>query len=186
MDQATLEKKLETAIKVGKPAIFFGEVATYIPELRNVNKDDLGICVCTKDGLCATAGDADVRFTMQSISKIISLAVALEECGFKRVFAKVGMEPSGEAFNSLVELDLNSNKPFNPMINSGALTIASLIVNEFTFEEMLEKSRKLCMDPGIVLDIKGEEREGLSVNDLLERFKSGAGKGLDNDRILLS
>ena len=147
MDQATLERKLQTALKVGKPAIFFGEVATYIPELRNVNKDDLGICVYTKDGLCATAGDADVRFTMQSISKIISLAVALEECGFKRVFAKVGMEPSGEAFNSLVELDLNSNKPFNPMINSGALTIASLIVNEFTFEEMLEKSRKLCMDP---------------------------------------
>ena len=91
MDQEILKNKLETALKVGKPAIFFGEVATYIPELRNVNKDDLGICVCTKAGIVCSAGDADVRFTIQSISKIISLAIALEECGFKRVFSKVGM-----------------------------------------------------------------------------------------------
>lgn len=149
MDQNILKSKLETALKVGKPAIFFGEVATYIPELRNVNKDDLGISVYTKDGVCCSVGDCDVRFTMQSISKIISLAVALEECGFKRVFSKVGMEPSGEAFNSLVELDLNSNRPFNPMINSGALTIASLLIPKFTFEEMLEYARILCMDPDI-------------------------------------
>lgn len=149
MDQNILKNKLETALKIGKPAIFFGEVATYIPELRNVNKDDLGISVYTKDGTSCSVGDCDVRFTMQSISKIISLAVALEECGFKRVFSKVGMEPSGEAFNSLVELDLNSNRPFNPMINSGALTIASLLIPKFTFEEMLEYARVLCMDPDI-------------------------------------
>lgn len=152
MDQEILKNKLETALKVGKPAIFFGEVATYIPELRNVNKDDLGICVCTKDGIVCSAGDADVRFTIQSISKIISLAIALEECGFKRVFSKVGMEPSGEAFNSLVELDLNSNRPFNPMINSGALTIASLLTPHKTFEDMLEHARTLCSDPEIEIN----------------------------------
>ena len=62
------------------------------------------------------------------------------------------MEPSGEAFNSLVELDLNSNKPFNPMINSGALTVSSLLLPEFSFEEMTEYARKVCLDSEIEMN----------------------------------
>ena len=142
-------KILETALEKGRQSIPDGNVATYIPELGKSDKNKLGLCIMTKEGKRYSIGDTEDRFTIQSISKIISLALALEHCGFDEVFSKVGMEPSGEAFNSLVELDLNSNKPFNPMINSGALTVASLIVSEFTFDEMLEKSRRLCMDPDI-------------------------------------
>ena len=143
---------LETALEKGREIIPEGNVATYIPELGKADKNKLGICICTPDGSVYRAGDTDTRFTIQSISKVISLAVALETCGFETVFGKVGMEPSGEAFNSLVELDLNSNRPFNPMINSGALTISSLLHPEYTFKQMTEFARKLCLDPSIELD----------------------------------
>lgn len=143
---------LETAYQRGKAAIPRGNVATYIPELGKADKNDLGISIWTVNGHKFNIGDTSKRFTIQSISKIISLIMALEQLGFDKVFSKVGMEPSGEAFNSLVELDLNSNKPFNPMINSGALTVSSLLLHEFTFEEMTDYARKVCLDPGIEIN----------------------------------
>ena len=85
------------------------------------------------------------------LSKVISLAAALEVCGFDKVFAKVGMEPSGDAFNSLVKLDLTSNYPYNPMINSGAIAVASYLMPVVSFEEMLQFSKKLCLDAEIIL-----------------------------------
>ena len=85
---------------------------------------------------------------------MISLAAALEVCGFDKVFAKVGMEPSGDAFNSLVKLDLTSNYPYNPMINSGAIAVASYLMPVVSFEEMLQFSKKLCLDAEIILDEK--------------------------------
>lgn len=143
---------LKTAYEKGRKAIPGGNVATYIPELGKADKNDLGLCISAKDGARFCIGDTTTRFTLQSISKVISLSLALEYCGFEAVFSKVGMEPSGEAFNSLVELDLNSNKPFNPMINSGAITIASLLLPHFTFDEMTDWTRRLCLDPDIEMD----------------------------------
>ena len=99
-----------------------------------------------------SVGDTQVRFTIQSISKVITLAVALEKCGFYKVFEKVGMEPSGDAFNSLVKLDVSSDHPFNPMINSGAIAITSYLLPLVSFDDMLEITRQLCMDPDIVMD----------------------------------
>ena len=119
-----------------------------------MNKDYLGVCICTGDGQCFKSGDADVRFTIQSISKVVSLAVALERCGFERTFDRVGMEPSGDSFDSLIKLDLTSDYPSNPMINSGAIAIASHLVSEVSFERMLKFTRKLCMDEEIKLDEK--------------------------------
>ncbi len=149
-----MQSILEQALSKGREKIAFGEVASYIPELKNADKNHLGICIFTRDGERFQAGDTRERFTIQSISKVISLAVALEICGFDRVFAKVGMEPSGDAFNSLVKLDLSSNYPYNPMINSGAIAVASYLMPLISFEEMLKFSRRLCLDPGIVLDDK--------------------------------
>ena len=149
MDRKEIHSILEAAVEKGREAIPNGEVASYIPELSKANKDHIGLSISTIDGRRFNIGDTDIRFTIQSISKIISLAIALEHLGFEKVFSKVGMEPSGEAFNSLVELDLNSNKPFNPMINSGALTVSSLLLPEFTFEQMMEYSHKVCLDPEI-------------------------------------
>ncbi len=149
-----MDEILENAVRSGREMTPLGKTASYIPELGRVNKEYLGVCVCTGDGVYHKSGDADVRFTIQSISKVISLAVALERCGYERTFDRVGMEPSGDSFDSLVKLDLTSDYPSNPMINSGAIAIASHLVSEVSFEQMLLFTRKLCMDEEITLDKK--------------------------------
>ena len=149
-----IQSILEKAMEEGRKEIPFGETASYIPELGNADKNHLGICIMAKDGSIYEAGDTLQRFTVQSISKVISLSVALERCGFDRIFEKIRMEPSGDAFNSLLKLDMSSNYPYNPMINSGALAVINHLVPIVSFEEMLDYARKLCMDPDIVLDEK--------------------------------
>ena len=143
---------LERAVAAGRPAAERGAAASYIPELGKVDKRLLGACVFTRDGGRFSAGDTGVRFSIQSISKVISLAAALELCGFDTVFSQVGMEPSGEAFNSLVELEPTGSRPSNPMINSGAIAVDGYLEPKLSFAEMLSFTRRLCMDDGIVLD----------------------------------
>ena len=109
---------IQRAMDLAREEIPKGAVATYIPELGKMDPHQLGICLYPLKGDKITLGDCDVRFTMQSVSKVIMLIVALEVCGLKPVFRKVGMEPSGEAFDSLVELDVNDSKPYNPLINN--------------------------------------------------------------------
>lgn len=140
-----MQQILDKALEEGRKKIKFGNTATYIPELGTVDKNYLGICIYTRDGKCYKSGDADVRFTIQSISKVISLAVALECFGHEKIFERVGMEPSGDSFNSLIKLDLDNDHPYNPMINSGAIAITSYLVSAVSFEKMLEISRKLCL-----------------------------------------
>ncbi|MBQ3925227.1 MAG: glutaminase A [Firmicutes bacterium] len=166
MPNSTINNVLWTAYQKGQTIIPFGNVATYIPELGKARKNALGVTMLTKDGRIFELGDTDTRFTIQSISKVISLIVALETFGISTVFDRVGMEPSGEAFNSLVELDLNSNKPYNPMINSGAITIASMLLGHADFESMLEKTRALCHDPEIDLneEVYASETANMSRN----------------------
>ncbi len=154
-----MQKILGEAVCNGRQMTGLGKTASYIPELGMVNKDYLGVCVYTKDGKCHKSGDADVRFTIQSISKVISLAVALECCGFEEIFDRIGMEPSGDSFDSLVKLDLTSDYPSNPMINSGAIAIASHLVSKVSFEEMLTFTKRLCLDEEIILDEKVYQSE---------------------------
>ncbi|KGT48720.1 glutaminase [Acinetobacter sp. HR7] len=103
-----------------------GKLADYIPELANVNPDRLGLALSTVDGTIYSAGDDEVEFTMQSLSKPFTYALAIKEIGLAKVLEKVGVEPSGEAFNQ-ISLDKERNIPKNPMINSGAITTHSLI-----------------------------------------------------------
>jgi len=107
-------------------AVKDGTVASYIPEIANANPDWFGLSVCTTDGQVFDAGDAQQPFTIQSISKPLVFGLALEEHGREHVLTKVGVEPSGEAFNAIV-LNEASNRPFNPMVNSGAIATADLI-----------------------------------------------------------
>lgn len=166
MDKKEVQTILEEAMEKGRKAIPNGAVASYIPELSKADKNHLGLCICTRDGRKYSVGDTNIRFTIQSISKIISLAVALEIYGFNEVFKKVDMEPSGEAFNSLIDLDLSSNKPLNPMINSGALTVCSLLLPKVTFSEMKIFAKKLCLDSDMDLDkaVYNSEKANLSRN----------------------
>lgn len=130
---------LESIIENSRPYTERGKVASYIPVLSKANPSDLGICVTTLEGKEYAAGDCEVKFTMQSISKVISLMVALLDKGSKNIFQRVGMEPTGDGFNSIVNLEVkNYNKPFNPMINAGAIVVTSLIEGS-SIEEKVEK-----------------------------------------------
>lgn len=104
-----------------------GAPASYIPELARANSDWFGISVVTLDGRSFDVGDKDQEFTIQSVSKPIVYAEALEMHGRDFVLSKVGVEPIGDAFNSLIKLDEHSKRPQNPMINAGAIATASLI-----------------------------------------------------------
>ena len=145
---------LEQAVALGKTHTHEGAVATYIPELGKVDGSQLGVSVFCRNGKRISVGDTKVRFSIQSISKIITLAVALEICGFDQVFKKVGMEPTGDPFNSLMKLENTDSSPYNPMINAGAIVVASCLASEISFDTMLDTIRALCMDPDINLDKK--------------------------------
>ena len=147
-----IQSILEQAVVRAAPAVKYGEPASYIPELGKADKRQLGVCVWTLEGGRFAAGDTQVRFSIQSISKVISLAAALERCGFELVFGQVGMEPSGDPFNSLVRLETSESHPSNPMINSGAIAVDSYLVPVLSFEEMLAFTQALCMDRDICLD----------------------------------
>jgi glutaminase len=103
-----------------------GAVADYIPELAAADPDRFGICVASADGYVYEAGDSRVPFSIQSISKPFTYGLALADRGIEAVDRKVGVEPSGDAFNE-ISLDRESGRPRNPMINAGAITAASLV-----------------------------------------------------------
>src|SRR5215471_7470270 len=103
-----------------------GKVADYIPELAKADPNWFGISVVTADGQSFDVGDCKQLFTIQSISKPFVYGLALEDHGLDHVLSKVGVEPTGEAFNAIV-LDEASNRPFNPMVNAGAIATADLI-----------------------------------------------------------
>lgn len=106
-----------------------GKVASYIPELSSAPPDGFGICVATMDGKLYTAGEASTAFTIQSMSKPFTYGYALKKLGREAVLHKVGVEPTGEAFNSII-LDDQKNRPFNPMVNAGAIAVANLLIDK--------------------------------------------------------
>ncbi len=103
-----------------------GRVANYIPELATVDPEKFGLAVATVDGRLWSHGDAEHEFTIQSVSKAFSYCLALELLGRDEVFRHVGVEPSGDAFNAIV-FDPRTERPFNPMVNAGAITVCGLI-----------------------------------------------------------
>jgi glutaminase len=105
-----------------------GRVATYIPELAKANPDWFGICLATPNGAVYEVGDTSVPFTIQSISKPFVYGIALEDNGRASVLEKVGVEPTGDAFNS-ISLEPGSGRPRNPMINAGAIATTGLIAS---------------------------------------------------------
>ncbi|GGC52830.1 glutaminase [Hoyosella rhizosphaerae] len=117
-----------------------GAVADYIPELARANPDRLGIAMTTVEGATYTVGDADIDFSIQSISKPFTYGLALSDAGFDAVLSKIGVEPSGDAFNE-ISLEEVTGKPFNPMINAGAITAHSL-VNGADSEARVERIRE--------------------------------------------
>jgi glutaminase len=106
-----------------------GHVADYIPELAKANPDSFGICIATRDGHLYEAGDTRQGFTIQSISKAFTYGLALEDRGEDHVLSRIGVEPSGEAFNA-ISLRASSGTPFNPMINAGAIATCGQVLRK--------------------------------------------------------
>ena len=117
-----------------------GVLANYIPQLSLVNPGNLGIAVTTVDGHQYCFGDKDTHFTIQSVSKPFIYGMALQEHGVKKVMDKISVEPSGDAFNS-ISLYPDSGRPYNPMINAGAIASTGLVwdnYQEYTFDLILK------------------------------------------------
>ena len=104
-----------------------GQVATYIPELAAIDPKHFGLAVAMADGRMFSVGDADIPFSIQSISKVFTLALALGKIGNK-LWERVGREPSGNAFNSILQLEREQGIPRNPFINAGAIVVTDVIL----------------------------------------------------------
>jgi len=123
-----LQHILENIVEACRPYCGTGQVATYIPELSKGDPEALGAAIGTVDGQMFTAGEADHFFTIQSISKVITLSLALMELGEEIVFSKIGFEAVADPFNSIMRLEMdNPHRPHNPFINSGSIVMVSLL-----------------------------------------------------------
>ncbi|WP_300327905.1 glutaminase A [Fusobacterium sp.] len=158
---------LRNLVKKNQVKAKLGEVANYIPELDKAKKDALGICIYDIDGNEYFAGDCEEKFTVQSISKIVTLMLAILDNGEEYVFNKVGMEPTGDPFNSIKKLETSSRKkPYNPLINAGAIAVSSMIKGKDArekFGRLLEFFRKISEDNTLDVNYKiycGESETG--------------------------
>ncbi|WP_257349984.1 glutaminase [Pseudalkalibacillus decolorationis] len=108
-----------------------GQCANYIPALGKTDPSQLGIFMIGPDGTTIKSGDWNVSFTLQSISKVISFLAVSSACGIPQVLERVDVEPTGDAFNSIIRLEMHKpGRPFNPLINAGAITVASILPGE--------------------------------------------------------
>jgi glutaminase len=143
-------------------SVIGGEVPSYIPELTSADPAWLGIALVTVDGHVYQVGDSQQPFTVQSISKAISYGLALEDRGLDHVLSKVGVEPSGEAFNS-ISLEPVTGRPLNPMINAGAIATTGLLKHEAgcdPLQHLLEAFGRYCAHtPAIDESVYQSERD---------------------------
>jgi len=155
-----------------------GEVASYIPELAGVDPAAFGIAVADADGHVATGGDAEVPFSIQSISKVFTLTLALGKIG-DLLWQRVGREPSGTPFNSIVQLEAEKGIPRNPFINAGAIAVTDVILSghqpKEALGEILRFMRFLADDPSISMDeavAASEQRTGFRNRSLANYMKA--------------
>lgn len=153
-----------------------GQVAQYIPALREADPDKLAVAVYYPNGNCYAAGDVKHKMTLQSISKVISLALALMDRGEDFVFDYVGKEPTGDPFNSVIKLEtISPSKPLNPMINAGALAVTHMLMGssvEERFNRLLDFVKELTDKPTITYnkEIAQSEFETAELNRALCYF----------------
>lgn len=153
-----------------------GHVASYIPELLNVNPDKFGIALLTVDGNEFCCGDAEEKFSIQSISKVFALSIAFSLLG-EKIWERMGVEPSGTSFNSIMQLEYEKGKPRNPFINAGALVVADILVSNLKNpkEEFLEFVKEISGNNNISFNYKiaqSEKEFGFRNAALINMMKS--------------
>ena len=161
-----LQAVLDSIYKELTPRIGEGKVADYIPELAKIDPNQFGMSIITVDGKVYSVGHADVTFSIQSISKVFALTMALGAVG-DQLWQRVGREPSGSAFNSIVQLESEHGIPRNPFINAGAIVVSDILLGRYepreAIGELLRFVRALAGDDSIVIDdavARGEQETG--------------------------
>jgi len=159
-----------------------GKIASYIPELKKVNPKNFGVHFRSVDDKTFSAGDAEKKFSIQSIAKVASLSMAIELVG-GQLWERVDVEPSGNAFNSLLQLENENGIPRNPLINSGAIVICDVLISELANpkEEFLKflssiTGYEVNFDPTIAASEKEEGYRNFALTNYLKSFGN-----IDND-----
>lgn len=143
-----------------QPLLAQGKVASYIPELSTVSPQHFGMAVYRLNGETFSVGDAQQKFSLQSVTKLFALALAFSREG-DAIWARVGREPSGNPFNSLVQLEYERGKPRNPFINAGALVINDILSSRFVQSDIaiLQFARLIAAQPQIDFDMTVAQSE---------------------------
>jgi glutaminase len=165
-DHGDLDHVLRNATNKARPHAAKGEVATYIPALADADPEAFAMAAVEMDGTEHVSRDADVAFPIQSISKVFSLVLAMQKAGegsgvSKELWRRVGREPSGDPFNSLVQLEHDEGVPRNPMINAGALVVDDVLLDhcDDPTAEVLELLEELTAEE-LSIDQKVVDAEG--------------------------
>ncbi|MDY6205943.1 MAG: glutaminase [Prevotella sp.] len=161
------QKEIEYIAACMKPLAHVGKQADYIPALAEVNPDKFGICIHSLDGGIFKTGDSQDRFSTQSISKVFALACCMSIEG-EKLWERVGREPSGTAFNSLIQLETEHGIPRNPFINAGAIVVTDILMDRLPDAEkqIIDFVRELSGSPdvGYNEDVARSESEHAFMN----------------------
>nr|WKN34527.1 glutaminase [Tunicatimonas sp. TK19036] len=165
-----------------------GQVAQYIPELRNIDPNHFGVHISTLDGYDVGIGDNYTKFSIQSISKVLSLTLAYNLQGGE-LWKRVGVEPSGTPFNSLVQLEHDHGIPRNPMINAGAIVICDILISNFNNpkNELLTFIREITQNSEITINqkvVQSEKSVGYRNTALINLMKAFGNIKNDIDQVL--
>tara|TARA_Y100001933_G_scaffold258952_1_gene307924 strand:+ start:1528 stop:2457 length:930 start_codon:yes stop_codon:yes gene_type:complete len=183
-----ISQAITAAAETARPAAARGRVADYIEQLAEVDPGLFGLAVVELDGREHMIGDVDVAFPIQSMSKVFALVLAMQKIGGERdvrreIWERVGREPSGDPFNSLVQLEYECGIPRNPMINAGALVIDDLLIEhcDDPVASMLQLVRQLAgedveLEPGIAAAEDRSSQRNRAMANLMASFDN-----LEND-----
>jgi glutaminase len=175
-----MHELLAEVLAAAEPHCGRGRVADYIPALARVDPSKLGIAFADGEGRVHGAGDCDEPFSIQSVSKVFTLALALERVG-SALWDKVGREPSGSAFNSIVQLEHEQGRPRNPLINPGAMVVTDHLIGDggadAAIDSLLAFLRAQARDDGVAIDevVARSEAETGSRNRSLAWFMKSFG-----------
>lgn len=174
---------IDRILQEARPFAKSGRVADYIPALAEVDPSRMGIAVDMLDGHRFVAGNTDIPFSIQSISKVFTLSMVVAKIG-EQLWTSVGREPSGNPFNSLVQLEHEQGIPRNPFINAGALVVTDRLIDLYPRpkEAILDFVRRLTGNPDIYYDtrVARSERENADRNMSLAYFMKSFGN-IHND-----
>lgn len=176
----TIEQSVREAYQAALPLCGRGKAADYIPALAKVDPNKLGFALALPDGTVHSAGDADEAFSIQSVSKVFTLALALRRVG-SDLWSSVGREPSGSAFNSVVQLESEHGIPRNPLINAGAIATTDRLIDgrsgDAVADEIVEFMRARAGDEAVAIDedVASSESETGARNRSLAHFMDAFG-----------